>query len=44
MDLENEIVVVVGGGGLPGRPGGFAFEFDEPFGGGVRLGRLSRAR
>jgi hypothetical protein len=23
---------------LPGRLGGFAFEFDEPFGGGVRLG------
>jgi hypothetical protein len=30
---------VVVGGGLPGGPGGFAFEFDEPFGGGVRLGR-----
>jgi hypothetical protein len=30
---------VVVGGGLPGRLGGFAFEFDEPFGGGVRLGR-----
>ena len=29
---------VVVGGGLPGRLGGFAFEFDEPFGGGVRLG------
>jgi len=26
------------GGGLPGGLGGFAFEFDEPFGGGVRLG------
>ena len=26
------------GGGLPGRLGGFAFELDEPFGGGVRLG------
>ena len=31
---------VVVGGGLPGGLGGFAFEFDEPFGGGVRLGRL----
>ena len=31
---------VVVGGGLAGGPGGFAFEFDEPFGGGVRLGRL----
>jgi hypothetical protein len=31
---------VVVGGGLPGRPGGLAFELDEPFGGGVRLGRL----
>ena len=30
---------VVVGGGLPGGLGGFAFEFDEPFGGGVRLGR-----
>ena len=30
---------VVVGGGLPGGPGGFAFELDEPFGGGVRLGR-----
>ena len=30
---------VVVGGGLPGRLGGFAFELDEPFGGGVRLGR-----
>ena len=29
---------VVVGGGLPGGLGGFAFEFDEPFGGGVRLG------
>jgi hypothetical protein len=29
---------VVVGSGLPGRPGGFSFEFDEPFGGGVRLG------
>ena len=38
MDLENEIGDVVVGGGLPGGPGGFAFEFDEPFGGGVRLG------
>ena len=27
------------GGGLPGGLGGFAFEFDEPLGGGVRLGR-----
>jgi len=25
---------------LPGGLGGFAFEFDEPFGGGVWLGRL----
>jgi hypothetical protein len=31
---------VVVGGGLAGGPGGLAFEFDEPFGGGVRLGRL----
>jgi hypothetical protein len=31
---------VVVGGGLPGGPGGLAFEFDEPFGGGVRLSRL----
>ena len=31
---------VVVGGGLPGRPGSLAFELDEPFGGGVRLGRL----
>ena len=31
---------VVVGGGLPGRLGGFAFELDEPFGGGVRLGGL----
>ena len=30
---------VVVGGGLAGGPGGFAFELDEPFGGGVRLGR-----
>ena len=29
---------VVVGGGLPGRPGGLAFELDQPFGGGVRLG------
>jgi hypothetical protein len=31
---------VVVGGGLPGGLGGFAFELDEPFGGGVRLGGL----
>ena len=31
---------VVVGGGLPGGLGGFAFEFDEPFGGGVRFGCL----
>ena len=30
---------VVVGGRLPGGPGGFAFELDEPFGGGVRFGR-----
>ena len=29
---------VVVGGGLPGGLGGFSFEFDEPFGGGVRFG------
>ena len=29
---------VVVGGGLAGGLGGLAFEFDEPFGGGVRLG------
>ena len=29
---------VVVGGGLPGGLGGLAFELDEPFGGGVRLG------
>ena len=40
MDLENEIVTSVVGGGLAGRLGGFAFELDEPFGGGVRLGGL----
>jgi len=28
------------GGGLAGCLGGFAFQFDEPFGGGVRLGRF----
>src|SRR4029077_11556970 len=31
---------VVVGGGLAGGLGGFAFELDEPFGGGVRLSRL----
>jgi hypothetical protein len=31
---------VVVGGGLPRCLGGLAFEFDEPFGGGMRLGSL----
>jgi hypothetical protein len=30
---------VVIGGRLPGRPGCLAFQLDEPFGGGIRLGR-----
>ena len=35
-ERDGEVVV---GGGLPGRLRRFAFELDEPFGGGVRLGR-----
>jgi hypothetical protein len=40
MDSENETRHIGVGSGLPGRLGRLAFQLDEPFGGGVRLGGL----